>query len=446
MFSPSAPAFPAGVINIVTGDSVKIGAALTESPSVRKLTFTGSTRVGKLLMAQSPSTVKRVGLELGGNAPFLIFDVADIETAVAGVMASKFRNGGQTCVCANRILVQSGVYDALAERLAQAIATLRVGDGLAEGTTIGPMINSAAIAKIERHVADAKAKGARVAVGGRTLKARFFEPTLLTEATRDMLLASEETFGPVAPLFRFRTEDEAIEIANDTPYGLAAYLYTRDFARCFRVADALEVGMIGINSGAVSYAGAPFGGVEGVRPGTRRVASRHRRIPRNEDAAFRRALNASSSVAGAKSVVVHQRWQGDAVALEYALDDDVAEILGNPDVSFEDRFHQRLVARDAPGDEFQEVVVSSADQMAFLHRVEPADAGFELDEILLAVIAQRHLRKDGDMVDQFGEVEARRVTQNVAGPFEALDAREAGAWRQAHCIGKFDVGETTIVL
>lgn len=168
--------FPAGVINIVTGNSVKIGAALTESPSVRKLTFTGSTRVGKLLMAQSPSTVKRVGLELGGNAPFLIFDVADIEAAVAGVMASKFRNGGQTCVCANRILVQSGVYDTLAERLVQAIATLRVGDGLAQGTTIGPMINGAAIAKIERHVADAKAKGARVAVGGRTLKARFSSP------------------------------------------------------------------------------------------------------------------------------------------------------------------------------------------------------------------------------------------------------------------------------
>jgi len=187
---------PAGVINIVTGDAVEIGVALTESPTVRKLTFTGSTRVGKLLMAQSASTVKRVGLELGGNAPFLIFDDADIEMAVAGVMASKFRNAGQTCVCANRILVQSGVYDALADRLAQAIATLRVGDGLAKGMTIGPMIDSTAIAKIERHVADAKAKGARVAVGGRTLSARFFEPTLLTEATRDMLLASEERSAP----------------------------------------------------------------------------------------------------------------------------------------------------------------------------------------------------------------------------------------------------------
>jgi succinate-semialdehyde dehydrogenase / glutarate-semialdehyde dehydrogenase len=246
---------------------------LTGSPEVRKLTFTGSTRVGKLLMAQSASTVKRVGLELGGNAPFLIFDDADIEAAVAGVMASKFRNGGQTCVCANRILVQSGVYDALVERLTQAISTLRVGDGRPEGTTIGPMINRAAIAKIERHVADAKAKGARIAVGGRTLKTRFFEPTLLTEATRDMLFASEETFGPVAPLFRFRTEEEAIEIANDTPYGLAAYLYTRDVARCFRVADAVEVGMIGINSGAVSYAGAPFGGVK--ESGLGREGSHH---------------------------------------------------------------------------------------------------------------------------------------------------------------------------
>jgi succinate-semialdehyde dehydrogenase/glutarate-semialdehyde dehydrogenase len=264
---------PAGVINIVTGDAAEIGVALTGNPEVRKLTFTGSTRVGKLLMAQSASTVKRVGLELGGNAPFLIFDDADIEAAVAGVMASKFRNGGQTCVCANRILVQSGVYDALVERLTEAISTLRVGDGRAEGTTIGPMINSAAIAKIERHVADAKAKGARIAVGGRTLKTYFFEPTLLTEATRDMLFASEETFGPVAPLFRFRTEEEAIEIANDTPYGLAAYLYTRDVARCFRVADALEVGMIGINSGAVSYAGAPFGGVK--ESGLGREGSHH---------------------------------------------------------------------------------------------------------------------------------------------------------------------------
>jgi succinate-semialdehyde dehydrogenase/glutarate-semialdehyde dehydrogenase len=213
-------------------------------------------------MAQSASTVKRVGLELGGNAPFLIFDDADIEMAVAGVMASKFRNGGQTCVCANRILVQAGVYEAFARRLARAMSALQVGDGLAEGTTIGPMINAAAIAKIERHVEDAHQRGARVPLGGRTLRQRFFEPTLVTEATRDMRLAHEETFGPVGPLFRFTDEAEAITIANDTPYGLAAYLYTRDVARCFRVADALEVGMIGINSGGVSYGGAPFGGVK----------------------------------------------------------------------------------------------------------------------------------------------------------------------------------------
>jgi succinate-semialdehyde dehydrogenase / glutarate-semialdehyde dehydrogenase len=264
---------PAGVINIVTGDAAAIGVALTESPTVRKLTFTGSTRVGKLLMAQSASTVKRLGLELGGNAPFLIFDDADIEMAIAGVMVSKFRNGGQTCVSANRVLVQSGVYDAFASGLAQAISTLRVGDGLADGTNIGPMINSAAIAKIERHVSDATAKGARVATGGRALGKRYFEPTLLTEATVDMLIAGEETFGPVAPLFRFRTEEEAIEMANDTPYGLAAYLYTRDVARCFRVADALEVGMIGINSGSVSYAAAPFGGVK--ESGLGREGSHH---------------------------------------------------------------------------------------------------------------------------------------------------------------------------
>ncbi|MBY5406823.1 NAD-dependent succinate-semialdehyde dehydrogenase [Rhizobium leguminosarum] len=264
---------PNGVINILTGQSSAIGGALTKSPIVRKLTFTGSTRVGKILMEQCAATVKRVGLELGGNAPFVIFDDADIDAAVAGVLASKFRNGGQTCVCANRILVQEGIYAAFAGKLAAATAALKVGDGLLEDSVIGPMINQAAIDKIEQHVHDAVSKGAKIATGGRLKTGLFYEPTVLTEATTAMIIASDETFGPVAPLFRFKTEEEAITMSNDTPYGLAAYLYTRDLSRSFRVAEALEFGMVGINASSVSTASAPFGGIK--ESGLGREGSHH---------------------------------------------------------------------------------------------------------------------------------------------------------------------------
>jgi succinate-semialdehyde dehydrogenase/glutarate-semialdehyde dehydrogenase len=264
---------PKGVINVLTGRPTDIGAAMTRSPIVRKLTFTGSTRVGKLLMEQCAATVKRVGLELGGNAPFLIFDDADLDPAVSGVMASKFRNGGQTCVCANRILVQNGVYDAFVEKLAAAASKLVVGDGLTEGTTIGPMINQAAIDKIQQHVDDATAHGAAVVMGGTLRSGRFYEPTVLKEATIDMRIAREETFGPVAPLFRFSSEADAIAMSNDTPFGLASYLYTRDISRAFRVADALEFGMVGINAGSVSTTTAPFGGIK--ESGLGREGSHH---------------------------------------------------------------------------------------------------------------------------------------------------------------------------
>lgn len=253
---------PKGVLNVVTGHPAAIGGALTSSPVVRKLTFTGSTRVGKILMEQCAATVKKLGLELGGNAPFLIFDDADLDAAVAGVMASKFRNGGQTCVCANRIFVQDGIYDAFADRLAAAAAQLKVGDGFAADTKIGPMINVAAITKIERHISDAKEKGGRIVLGGDAAQGRFFNPTVIMDATPDMLLASEETFGPVAPLFRFRTEEEVVGLANDTPFGLASYVYTANLGRAFRVSEGLEFGMVGINSGSVSTASAPFGGIK----------------------------------------------------------------------------------------------------------------------------------------------------------------------------------------
>ena len=264
---------PKGVVNVVTGDPAAVGAVLTSAPDVRKLTFTGSTRVGKLLMQQCAATVKRVGLELGGNAPFLIFEDADLDAAVAGVMASKFRNGGQTCVCANRIFVQDGIYEAFAEKLVAAVSRLELGDGLRAGSQIGPMINDAAVAKIAQHVADAVEKGATVALGGRVREARFYEPTVLLGATPAMLIASEETFGPVAPLFRFATEAEAVDGANDTPFGLASYLYTRDIARAFRVGEALEFGMVGINAGSVSTVAAPFGGIK--ESGLGREGSRH---------------------------------------------------------------------------------------------------------------------------------------------------------------------------
>jgi succinate-semialdehyde dehydrogenase/glutarate-semialdehyde dehydrogenase len=264
---------PAGVINILTGQPAGIGSALTASPEVRKLTFTGSTRVGKLLMEQCSATVKRVGLELGGNAPFLIFNDADIDKAIEGVLVSKFRNGGQTCVCANRILVQSDIYDAFAERLTQVVSGLVLGNGADPKTQIGPMINDLAIAKISRHIEDATSKGASILTGGAHQSGRFFQPTVLANATPEMVLAQEETFGPVAPLFRFESEEEAIALANDTQFGLAAYLFTENLSRSLRVAEALEFGMVGINSGSVSTEVAPFGGIK--ESGLGREGSHH---------------------------------------------------------------------------------------------------------------------------------------------------------------------------
>jgi succinate-semialdehyde dehydrogenase/glutarate-semialdehyde dehydrogenase len=256
---------PAGVLNFVTGrDSAAIGGEMTSNSTVRKITFTGSTAVGKKLMAQSAGTLKKLSLELGGNAPFIVFDDADLDAAVSGAMASKYRNTGQTCVCANRLLVQSGVYEAFASRLTAAVARLRVGDGLQGETDQGPLIDAKALAKVEEHIADAVTKGARIALGGKrhSLGGTFFEPTVLTNATSEMLLAREETFGPVAPLFRFETEQEAIRMANDTEFGLAAYFYTRDLGRSWRVAEALEYGIVGLNTGLISTEVAPFGGVK----------------------------------------------------------------------------------------------------------------------------------------------------------------------------------------
>ncbi|WP_229659072.1 NAD-dependent succinate-semialdehyde dehydrogenase [Luteimonas terricola] len=256
---------PPGVLNIVTGhDAAAIGGEMTGNAKVRKLSFTGSTGVGKKLMAQCAEGMKRVSMELGGNAPFIVFDDADLDAAVEGAMASKFRNTGQTCVCANRLFVQDAVYDAFADKLGAAIAKLRVGDGLAGATEQGPLIDAKALEKVEEHVADALAKGARAAMGGRphALGGTFYEPTLLLDATPGMLLAREETFGPVAPLFRFASEDEVLALANDTEVGLAGYFYTRDLARAYRVAEALECGIVGVNTGLVSTEVAPFGGVK----------------------------------------------------------------------------------------------------------------------------------------------------------------------------------------
>ncbi|MFM7065269.1 MAG: NAD-dependent succinate-semialdehyde dehydrogenase [Gammaproteobacteria bacterium] len=266
---------PAGLFSVVTGDAVAIGGEMTSNPAVRKVTFTGSTAVGLKLMAQCAPQLKKVALELGGNAPFIVFDDADLDAAVQGAMASKYRNTGQTCVCANRLLVQSGVYDAFAAKLAAAVRTLRVGDGLAGPTDQGPLIDVRAVEKVEAHVADAVARGAKVLVGGRrhALGGTFFEPTLLTDVTPDMRVAREETFGPVAPLFRFETEAEAIALANDTDAGLAAYFYTRDLARSWRVSEALEYGIVGLNTGIISTEVAPFGGVK--TSGVGREGSRH---------------------------------------------------------------------------------------------------------------------------------------------------------------------------
>ncbi|WP_248447816.1 NAD-dependent succinate-semialdehyde dehydrogenase [Sinorhizobium meliloti] len=255
---------PAGVINIVTGMPTEIGNEMMANETVRKISFTGSTRVGSLLMRGAADSVKRLSLELGGNAPFIVFDDADLDLAVEGAIASKFRNGGQTCVCANRILVQSGVYDFFAEKLGARVKAMKVGPGTEAGIDIGPMINTAAIEKIDRHVEDAVAKGAQIAARGRSLVdgKQYATPIVLTGATTDMLLATEETFGPVAPLFRFETEEEAIAIANGTPFGLAAYFYTESLKRSWRVGEALEFGMIGLNTGAISTEVAPFGGVK----------------------------------------------------------------------------------------------------------------------------------------------------------------------------------------
>ncbi|MBC2775279.1 NAD-dependent succinate-semialdehyde dehydrogenase [Rhizobium sp. AQ_MP] len=255
---------PAGVINVVTGQPREIGDELLTNEIVRKISFTGSTHVGSMLMRGAASSIKRLSLELGGNAPFIVFDDADIDLAIEGALVSKFRNGGQTCVCANRILVQAGIFDVFAARLADRVDQMRVGAGTAPGVAIGPMINEAAIDKINEHVSDALARGAKIITSERTLPpgGQYVAPIVLTGATTDMLLANEETFGPVAPLFRFETEEEAIAIANGTPYGLAAYFFTESHRRAWRVGEALEFGMVGLNTGAISTEVAPFGGVK----------------------------------------------------------------------------------------------------------------------------------------------------------------------------------------
>ena len=255
---------PKGVFNVVTGSAGDIGGELTSNPIVKKLSFTGSTEVGKVLMAQSAATVKKLSLELGGNAPFIVFDDADLDAAVEGAIASKYRNTGQTCVCVNRIYVQDGVYDAFAAKLAESVKKLKPAPGLEPGATQGPLIDDKAVAKVEEHIQDAVSKGARVVVGGsrHALGGRFFEPTVLADVVPSALMAREETFGPVAPLFRFKTEEEAIAMANNTEFGLAAYFYGRDIGRVWRVAEGLESGMVGINTGIISTEVAPFGGVK----------------------------------------------------------------------------------------------------------------------------------------------------------------------------------------
>ena len=266
---------PRGIINVVTGSATEIGGEMTSNPLVRKVTFTGSTAVGKKLMAQCAGTMKRISMELGGNAPFIVFDDADLDAAVQGAIASKYRNTGQTCVCANRLLVQDGVYEEFTGKLVDAVAMLRVGDGLQGVTDQGPLIDMNAVAKVEEHIADALAKGAQVAAGGRRhpLGGTFFQPTVLTGVQPGMMVAREETFGPVAPLFRFKTEAEALRMANDTEFGLAAYFYTRDLARSWRVSEGLEYGIVGVNTGIISTEVAPFGGMK--ESGTGREGSRY---------------------------------------------------------------------------------------------------------------------------------------------------------------------------
>ena len=267
---------PAGLFSVLTGDAATIGQVMTDSKAVRKLTFTGSTGVGAKLYAQCAPTIKKLGLELGGNAPFIVFDDADLDAAVDGALISKFRNNGQTCVCASRIYVQAGVYDVFAEKLAAKVATLKTGNGFDEGVFFGPLINDGAVRKVQAHVADAKSKGAVVTLGGKPhgMGGTFFEPTILTGVTSDMAVATEETFGPVAPLFKFETETEVVQAANDTDFGLASYFYSSNHARVWRVSESLEYGMVGVNTGLISTAEAPFGGMkqsglgrEGARQG-----------------------------------------------------------------------------------------------------------------------------------------------------------------------------------
>jgi succinate-semialdehyde dehydrogenase/glutarate-semialdehyde dehydrogenase len=256
---------PAGVLNVVTADgenSIKVGKALCASDAVRHLSFTGSTEIGRLLAAQCAPTIKKLSLELGGNAPFIVFDDADLDSAVEGAMVSKYRNAGQTCVCANRLYVQDGVYDAFVEKLAVKARDIKVGNGFEDGVSQGPLIDDEALAKVERHVADATSKGARVLTGGKRIGERFYEPTVLADATSSMLCAKEETFGPVAPVFRFTSEQDAVALANATEFGLASYFYSRDIGRIFRVGEALEYGMVGINTGIISTAEVPFGGIK----------------------------------------------------------------------------------------------------------------------------------------------------------------------------------------
>ena len=267
---------PAGVLNVLTADSdnsIAIGKELCESSVVRHLSFTGSTEVGRILMSQCAPTVKKLSLELGGNAPFLVFDDADVDSAVEGAMASKYRNAGQTCVCANRLYVQEGIYDAFVEKFAARVKALKVGNGFEDGVVQGPLIEEAAIGKVQRHVDDAVAKGGRVLAGGHRMQGQFFEPTVVADATADMLCAREETFGPFAPVFRFKTEQDGIDAANNTEFGLASYFYTRDVGRIFRVAEALEYGMVGINAGVIATEHVPFGGVK--QSGLGREGSHH---------------------------------------------------------------------------------------------------------------------------------------------------------------------------
>jgi succinate-semialdehyde dehydrogenase/glutarate-semialdehyde dehydrogenase len=266
---------PPGVLSVITGDSKAIGGEMCANPVVRKLTFTGSTQVGRILMEQCAPTIKKLSLELGGNAPFIVFDDADLDAAVEGAIASKYRNAGQTCVCANRLYVQDGVYEAFAAKLVAAVGKLKVGDGQEAGVTQGPLIEEKAVRKVEEHIADALSKGARLLAGGKrhALGHSFFEPTIVADVTSAMQVATEETFGPLAPLFRFKTEDDVIAMANDTEFGLAAYFYARDIGRVWRVADALESGMVGVNTGLISNEVAPFGGVK--QSGLGREGSTH---------------------------------------------------------------------------------------------------------------------------------------------------------------------------